>query len=486
MTSNFLGRLGIHSHRQSAGLRLLMRPSSWRLDMGCLIVAMLIVVFAPPIGSHMAPVAQVLALRVSMLNFFLASLCVLSWRLIQICMSLQANYLQLSWATVAYHVALQVTGCTAIAGLALLATHPRAIAKDTMAFWLVASVLLWCVRMFLFALHVTVVPRLRKQRQVLIVGSGWRAQQVAQQLHSHPRWNYHLMGFVDSQPQFPNLDVLGGIENLEDILMRRPIDEVVITLPVKSKYDDIQNAISICERAGIQSGYSVDMFTMEVTKRRCLDEHDSSSVILHMVHNDGRQFLKRALDLVGAAVALLLLSPLLLCVAIAIKLTSPGPAIFCQQRYGLNKRRFTMYKFRSMVVDAEKRQKELEPLNETTGPVFKIRNDPRITPIGRLIRQTSIDELPQLFNVLWGDMSLVGPRPLPMRDVGNFEEAWLMRRFSVRPGLTGLWQVSGRSNSTFANWIKLDLEYIDQWSLLLDVRIIARTFPAVIKRDGAV
>jgi len=144
-----------------------------------------------------------------------------------------------------------------------------------------------------------------------------------------------------------------------------------------------------------------------------------------------------------------------------------------------------MYKFRSMVEDAEIRQKELEHLNENDGHAFKIRNDPRVTSVGRLIRRTSIDELPQFFNVLLGDMSLVGPRPLPMRDVNRFSESSLMRRFSVKPGLTGLWQVSGRSNTTFASWMKLDLEYIDRWSLLLDMQILARTIPAVFKKSGA-
>jgi lipopolysaccharide/colanic/teichoic acid biosynthesis glycosyltransferase len=170
---------------------------------------------------------------------------------------------------------------------------------------------------------------------------------------------------------------------------------------------------------------------------------------------------------------------------LVVKFTSKGPVIFKQQRYGLNKRRFTMYKFRTMVADAEARQRELESLNQTSDPTFKLRGDPRITTVGRFLRNTSLDELPQLINVLLGDMSLVGPRPLPVRDVSLFSEAWFMRRFSVKPGLTGLWQVSGRSNINFSQWIKLDLEYIDSWSVLLDLKILARTLPAVLRRDGA-
>jgi lipopolysaccharide/colanic/teichoic acid biosynthesis glycosyltransferase len=159
--------------------------------------------------------------------------------------------------------------------------------------------------------------------------------------------------------------------------------------------------------------------------------------------------------------------------------------IFKQTRYGLNKNPFSMYKFRSMVVDAESQQSQLEHLNETSGPVFKIKRDPRITRLGALLRKTSIDELPQLFNVLLGHMSLVGPRPLPTRDVSRFSDLSLMRRFSVKPGVTGLWQVSGRSNLDFDGWIALDLRYIDTWTLMLDLRILAMTIPAVLKGRGA-
>ncbi len=165
--------------------------------------------------------------------------------------------------------------------------------------------------------------------------------------------------------------------------------------------------------------------------------------------------------------------------------SGPGPIVFTQRRFGYNRRQFHMYKFRTMVADAEQQQASLESQNEAAGPVFKIRRAPRITPIGRILRKTSIDELPQLFNVLKGDMSLVGPRPLPVRDVSRFNEAGLMRRFSVRPGITCLWQVTGRSNTGFAEWVQLDLEYIDNWSLSLDAQILIRTVPAVLAGNGA-
>ena len=196
--------------------------------------------------------------------------------------------------------------------------------------------------------------------------------------------------------------------------------------------------------------------------------------------------LKRGIDVIGATAGLILCGPLILLLAAAIRLTSPGPAFFAQERYGYRKRLFRMYKLRTMVACAEQLQVHLEAQNEATGPVFKIRNDPRITPLGRFLRRTSLDELPQFFNVLRGEMSLVGPRPLPQRDVSRFDDASLMRRFSMKPGLTCLWQVTGRSDTSFERWIELDLSYIDNWSLGLDFEILARTLPAVIKGSGAV
>jgi lipopolysaccharide/colanic/teichoic acid biosynthesis glycosyltransferase len=191
------------------------------------------------------------------------------------------------------------------------------------------------------------------------------------------------------------------------------------------------------------------------------------------------------LDITVSSIMLLLLAPLLIVVAIAIKLTSPGPILFLQERVGVNKRLFTIFKFRTMVPDAELLMSSLERKNEVSGPVFKIWNDPRVTPIGRFLRRSSIDELPQLFNTLKGDMSLVGPRPLPVRDYEGFNEDWQRRRFSVKPGITCLWQITGRSSISFDQWMLLDLKYMDEWSLWLDLKILARTVPAVMRGSGA-
>ena len=279
---------------------------------------------------------------------------------------------------------------------------------------------------------------------------------------------------------------LGSLDALEAILVREHVDEVHVGLPVKSHYPQIQETIRVCERVGVKVVYGADIFGTELARARVDRAYQPAPRVELQVVTEGISVIvKRALDLVGATVILIILSPLMLVTAAAIKLTSDGPVMFAQERYGLNRRRFRMWKFRTMVKDAERLQAPLESRNEVQGPVFKITRDPRVTPLGRWLRRTSIDELPQLFNVLTGDMSLVGPRPLPIRDVLRFTRSSDMRRFSVRPGLTGLWQVSGRSRLDFDQWITLDLRYIDRWSLALDFAILARTIPAVVRGTGA-
>jgi exopolysaccharide biosynthesis polyprenyl glycosylphosphotransferase len=322
----------------------------------------------------------------------------------------------------------------------------------------------------------------------LVVGSGPRALRASRELVARAS-EEALVGFVDTNDgeiaETIRSRLLGNLGELEGILAHQAIDEVLVTLPIRSRYAEILQVLQTCERVGVPAKYLADVFDVGRGRAR----YDASSrlgvVALSAAPDDHRLVVKRAIDIVGACFALILLSPVMLLAAIAIRLTSPGPVLFAQRRYGLNRRCFTMYKFRTMVADAEERQPELEEQNEASGPVFKIRNDPRITRTGRFLRRTSIDELPQLWNVLRGDMSLVGPRPMAMRDVHRFTETALMRRFSFVPGVTGLWQTSGRSNLGFDQWVALDLKYIDEWSLALDLRILARTIPAVLRGDGA-
>lgn len=324
----------------------------------------------------------------------------------------------------------------------------------------------------------------RRQRVVVVVGSGPRGHRLFRHLRESGNPHYRVLGFVDTECHSVAAEVrawmIGTPLDLEQILMRVVVDEVLIALPIKSHYATIQQVIRSCERLGVQARYPLDLFETSIATPVAV-----GAALTFRVGDQRHPWLaKRVLDVTAAATALIVLAPLFLLIAIAIRVTSPGPAIFTQERCGYQKRRFRMYKFRTMVADAERRLADVEHLNEATGPAFKIRNDPRVTPLGRLLRRSSLDELPQLFNVVRGEMSLVGPRPMSVRDVELFTEPWLMRRFSVRPGLTCLWQISDRSNLSFDYWIALDLAYIDRWSILLDTKIILRTIPAVLRASG--
>jgi exopolysaccharide biosynthesis polyprenyl glycosylphosphotransferase len=325
-------------------------------------------------------------------------------------------------------------------------------------------------------------------RQVLLVGSGPLAAEIYRQLMADPLQTTVVLGLVDSEPHEAlagnGTALLGGIPDLEDILMKRVVDDVFIGLPAKSRYEEIRQSLAACARVGVPASYSADLFG----GGRALPSTDGDAppvLSLSAAPSAELLFIKRMIDLAGAVVLLVLLAPLMVAVGLAVKLTSPGPVLFGQDRYGYKKRLFRMYKFRTMVADAAELHASLEGLNEASGPAFKIRQDPRVTRLGRILRRTSLDELPQLWHVLTGEMSLVGPRPMAVRDVGQFKEPWLMRRFSVRPGLTCLWQISDRSDLSFDRWIALDLEYIARWSLWLDLKILIRTIPAVIRGAGA-
>lgn len=276
------------------------------------------------------------------------------------------------------------------------------------------------------------------------------------------------------------------VSELESVIASEPVDEVFIALPLDKHSALIETIVRLCEEQGIVVRLWTKMFDLRIAKPRLDELGDVPVVTIRSGPQDGWQVMaKRFIDVVGSVGLLLMLTPLFVVVALLIKMDSPGPIFFRQERLGVNKRRFWMVKFRTMTKGADKQQQALEHLNEVSGPVFKIKDDPRVTRLGKFLRRFSIDELPQLFNVLKGDMSLVGPRPLPLRDVGRMDTLWHKRRFSVKPGLTCLWQVNGRSNIDFENWVRMDLEYIDKWSLVLDMRILLRTLPAIFKGSGA-
>jgi len=328
----------------------------------------------------------------------------------------------------------------------------------------------------------------RGRRDLLIVGDGACARVLAEEICRHPEVGYRLIGFVDDTPAHPGpvpADRLGSLDTLAEFLAARALDEVIIALPVRSHYDAIARTVALCEEMGITVHVPVDFFQLRLAAADIGVFSEMPVVTLRTPGPPSAALaVKRALDVAGAAAGLLVTLPLLPVIALAIKLDSVGPVFFVQVRVGLHRRRFGMLKFRTMAMDAEAAQATLEKQNAVQGAAFKVANDPRVTRVGRILRKTNLDELPQLWNVLVGDMSLVGPRPLPVRDVERFQDHRQLRRFSVKPGLTCLWQVRGWHRLSFDRWMELDLDYIDNWSLRRDLDILARTVPAMIRGDG--
>jgi exopolysaccharide biosynthesis polyprenyl glycosylphosphotransferase len=332
----------------------------------------------------------------------------------------------------------------------------------------------------------------RNLRCMLIVGTNRRAVAFARKVESKPELGYRIVGFADSEWegltefQKTGYPLACNLKDFPELLRRTVVDEVIMGLPVKSSYYEASRIATVCEEQGILVRFPSSIFDLKLARTKA-EEFDGETVITMSTGSlqEWPAALKRAMDLLLSLPLIIFLAPVFLLTALLIELTTRGPVFFRQKRLGLNKRVFDIYKFRTMVADAEQSQAELEKLNEVSGPVFKIKNDPRITPLGRFLRKTSIDELPQLFNVVKGEMSLVGPRPLPVRDYEGFDRDWQRRRFSVRPGITCLWQINGRSSIAFEQWMELDMQYIDKWSLWLDLKILYRTIPAVLKGSGA-
>jgi exopolysaccharide biosynthesis polyprenyl glycosylphosphotransferase len=276
------------------------------------------------------------------------------------------------------------------------------------------------------------------------------------------------------------------VSELEAIMAHQAIDEVLVALPTHKYSSLVETIVRRCEEQGVIVRVRTETFNLQIA-RSYVDELEGVPVVTIRSgpEDDWRLLAKRLIDILGSVTLLLVLAPLFALVTLLIRLDSPGAVFFTQERIGFNKRRFKLIKFRTMTDGADQQQALLEHLNEVEGPVFKIKNDPRVTRVGKFLRRFSIDELPQLFNVLKGDMSLVGPRPLPVRDVERIDVTSHKRRFSIKPGITCLWQVNGRSNIRFDDWVLLDLEYIDKWSLGLDLLILLKTIPAVLKGPGA-
>ncbi|HEX8908546.1 MAG TPA: sugar transferase [Anaeromyxobacteraceae bacterium] len=323
-------------------------------------------------------------------------------------------------------------------------------------------------------------------RTLAVVGTSDMAKGVIEALAAHPEWGYVFAGYVlengDGAP--PGARVLGHLDDLGQILEREVLDEVVIGAR-NARLERIEEALRLCEEQGVGVKLLLDFFPNS-TSRIAVEELEGMPVLSFATAPNEVAPLaaKRVFDLVVSAVALVFLLPLFLGIALAVKLDSPGPVFFRQRRMGLNGREFWMWKFRSMCDGAEAMQPALAQLNEVSGPAFKSSQDPRVTRVGRWLRRTSLDEFPQFWNVVKGDMSVVGPRPPIPSEVSKYAR-WQRRRLSVKPGLTCTWQVSGRSEVDFDRWMELDLHYIDHWSLWHDLSIVLRTIPAVLLGRGA-
>ncbi len=328
----------------------------------------------------------------------------------------------------------------------------------------------------------------RNTRHVLIVGTGPRAAAVQELIRVHPEWGLCIMGFIDHEDAPLDPDVAPErchkLVDMPQLLRDEVVDDVIIACP-RGMLPDLLPVVAACGSAGVPFTLLADIFGDYLPPPAVTRFGSLAALHFAPVHHSPTGLLiKRGVDVVGAAAALAITAPVIGAAGLLIKLTSPGPMFFRQIRCGLNGRQFPLLKLRTMCVDAEEQREGLLHLNEMDGPVFKLRQDPRVTRIGRILRRYSIDELPQLWNVLRGDMSLVGPRPPLPHEVAQYE-TFEQRRLSMRPGLTCSWQVSGRNEvSRFDEWVRMDLAYIDSWSLGSDLRILLKTIPAVLRGTG--
>jgi len=352
------------------------------------------------------------------------------------------------------------------------------------------------ILLFLSASRLTVtvvVARMRARGvgvdRLLIVGAGEVGRTVMRTVVARPELGYRILGFLDDNPEKGETDIgpfkaLGGLDNLPSVLSTEHVTEVIVTLPW-SYHRKILSLVAQCERGGVRARLVPDIFQLTLSR---VDVDDLGGIPLiglkPVTIRGGSLVIKRAMDLVLGGLMFILGLPLMGLIALAIRLDSPGPVLFTQERVGQGGRVFQFYKFRSMRQGAEEEQEQLRSMNEATGPLFKIRDDPRMTRVGRVLRRLSLDELPQLYNILRGEMSLVGPRPAPPAEVAQYQE-WQKQRLQAPQGMTGLWQVSGRSDLTFDEGCLLDIFYIENYGVALDIRILLRTPSKVLFGRGA-
>lgn len=365
-------------------------------------------------------------------------------------------------------------------GLVLLfflfrANAPRGVA---VLFAVIAFALVWIKEEMLLIVLRSRMARAQYRRRIILAGIPSETARLRR------GFNVRYGDEVEIMAEFNVAS--SPISELIERLHEHSVSGVLVSAK-HAHFEHVENIIRVCEIEGVEAYLVADFFATQIA-RASFDELLGHPLIVFRTTPEAswEMMLKLVVDFSGAFLLLLLTAPLMLAAAAMVKISSPGPVLFRQQRSGLNGAPFTIFKFRTMSSNAEQLKHELAAMNEMSGPVFKLTNDPRITPLGKFLRKWSLDELPQLFNVLRGEMSLVGPRPLPVDEVKRFNDLAHRRRLSVKPGLTCLWQVSGRNQiSDFKEWVRLDLEYIDNWSFWLDVRILFRTIPAVLRSTGA-
>jgi exopolysaccharide biosynthesis polyprenyl glycosylphosphotransferase len=331
--------------------------------------------------------------------------------------------------------------------------------------------------LFLLALK-SKLAQAQYRRRFILLGTVDETSRIRDKLGARSRETLEIVAELDLN----NVP----IQRVVELLHEHSINGVLVSAK-RALFDQVEAAIRACELEGVEVWLLADFFRTQISHTSIDDFYGHPVLVFRTTPGASwENVLKQVIDRLGALLALVILAPFLLLFALVVKIGSPGPIFFRQQRSGLNGHPFTLYKFRTMITNADQLKHELAAMNEMSGPVFKLTNDPRITPFGKFLRKFSIDEWPQFYNVLRGEMSLVGPRPLPVDEVRRFNDLAHRRRLSVKPGLTCLWQISGRNNvKDFKDWVRLDLEYIDNWSLWLDVKILLRTVPVVLVGNGA-
>jgi exopolysaccharide biosynthesis polyprenyl glycosylphosphotransferase len=436
---------------------------------------------------------EFLAVRIKLTNLLFFLCFAVAWYLIFRCHGLyrsrRIGQIQAEW--------WETTKCVML-GTLLLATAAFfaqlvAVNRTFLAIFFIASltgtlVMRTSLRFMLFGAR----RKGRNLRNIVIVGCGSRGASIGREIRKRPELGYLILGYIDDLPPPQNPlhgepeKLLGSLAEVEILIENLEVDEVFITLPIMTYFATVTKIIAACETLGLVVRIPADLFELHLAKAD-VDYLDDTAVLTLQTGAPASfaLVLKRAIDVACSAAALVMVAPILAATAAAIKLDSKGPVFFRQERIGVRRKKFHLVKFRTMVTDAETRLKELELYNEVKGAAFKMKEDPRVTKVGRILRKFSLDELPQFINILRGDMSLVGPRPLPVRDVEQFDATWQKRRFSVKPGLTCLWQANGRHQIGFEHWMELDLQYIDHWSLKLDFEIILKTIPVVLRGTGA-